>query len=95
MPKRRANNEGSIWYNEKKDLWNAAITTPAGNRPTKASKDKQIVIDWLNEQRLLVGRNRHVEPNSLTLFDWLKEWLEVYKKNTVGPRTYDSYISNA
>jgi hypothetical protein len=91
--KRRANNDGTLYHNEKKGLWQAMLSTPAGNRLTKAGKDKAIVLDWLNEQRLLVGRGRHIEPHSVTLGEWIGEWFETYAKIRVKPRTYDRYVS--
>ena len=93
MAKKRANGEGSKWFDEPKQLYRAAITTPAGKRLTKASKVEEVVDDWLNEQRLLVGRRQHIEPHSVTLGDWIDEWLEVYAKVSVRPRTYDRYVS--
>lgn len=69
------------------------ITTPAGKRLTKSSKDESIVKDWLNEQRLLIGRGQHVEPHNITLGQWIDEWLETYAKPSVRPRTYDRYKS--
>lgn len=90
---KRPNGEGSLWFDEAKQLHRAAITTPAGKRLTKSSKDESIVKDWLNEQRLLIGRGQHVEPHGLTLKTWLDEWLEVYAKPNVRPRTHDRYCS--
>lgn len=94
MPKkRRGNGEGSLYFDEAKQLYRAMIVTPAGNRLTKSSKSEEIVQDWLNEQRLLVGRGQHIEPHGITLGQWITEWLEVYAYPTVRPRTYDRYVS--
>jgi integrase len=90
---KRANGEGTIYYNEKRELWQAMLTTPVGNRLTKAGKDKAVVQDWLNEQRLLVGRGKHIEPHSVTLGEWIAEWLKTYARIKVRPRTYDRYCS--
>ena len=92
---KRANGEGSLTYDEKKQLYRGMITTPQGNRLTKSSKNEDIVKDWLNEQRLLIGRGRHIEPHGLTLGEWLQEWLKVYVMPSVKPRTYDRYVSLA
>jgi len=93
MANKRANGDGSFYFDEVKEIYRAMITTPAGKRLTKSSKDESIVKDWFNEQRLLVGRGQHIEPHSMTLGHWIDEWLEVYAKNNVRPRTYDRYIS--
>ncbi len=90
---KRANGEGSFYFDEKKQLYRAMILTPAGNRLTKSSKDEDIVKDWLNEQRLLIGRNQHVEPSNLTLYIWLQSWVETYAKPKIRQRTYEGYTS--
>ena len=96
MPKsrnKRPNGEGSIYFDEEKHTWRAMLTTPAGKRMTKSGKEEKAVRDWFNEQRLLIGRNQHIEPHSITLYQWIKEWLKVYAKNRVKPITYDRYVS--
>lgn len=90
---RRQNGEGTFYFDEKKHLYRAMIITPAGNRLTKSSKDEDIVKDWLNEQRLLIGRNQHVEPSALTLYNWLYSWVETYAKPKIRQRTYEGYTS--
>lgn len=85
--------EGTKYFDEKKQLWRAMLTTPAGKRITKASKHEEVVNDWMNEQRLLIGRNLHIEPHTVTLSEWIAEYLEVYVKKTIKPRTLDRYIS--
>ncbi|WP_196607343.1 tyrosine-type recombinase/integrase [Pectinatus frisingensis] len=96
MPKknnRRINGEGTIYFTESKKLWQAMLTTPAGKRITKASKSRDIVQDWLNEQRLAAGRGTLIEPTGITVEQWFKEYLEVYAKNNVRPRSYERYRS--
>lgn len=96
MPKKinkRANGEGTIYYDKAKNIYRAMLVTPAGKRMTKSSKDETIVRDWLNEQRLLIGRNQHIEPTGITVGQWFDTWLETYAKNNTKPRTYDRYCS--
>lgn len=90
---KRANGEGTIYFDEKKQSYRAMLVTPAGKRMTKSSKDESIVKDWLNEQRLLIGRNQHVEPSALTLYQWLVTFVETYAKPKVRQRTYERYES--
>lgn len=91
--KKRANGEGTIYFDEKKQIHRAMLVTPAGKRMTKSSKDESIVKDWLNEQRLLIGRNQHVEPSTITLYQWLITFVETYAKPKVRQRTYERYES--
>lgn len=90
---RRANGEGSIYYDKSKSSWRAMITLKSGKRIQKYSKDKETLQDWLNEQRLLVGRNLLIDTAGLTVGEWFDEYLETYAKPTVRPRTYDRYCS--
>lgn len=87
---KRPNGEGSLFFDEKKRLHRAMIVTPAGKRLTKSSKNEDIVKDWLNEQRLLIGRNQHVEPSTLTLTQWLNIWVETYSKPNIRQRSFES-----
>jgi len=91
--KKRANGEGTIYFDEKKQIHRAMLVTPAGKRMTKSSKDESLVKDWLNEQRLLIGRNQHIEPTGITVGQWFDTWLEVYARHNTKPRTYDRYCS--
>ncbi len=90
---KRQNGEGTLYYDEKKQLYRAMIVTPSGKRKTKSSKDEGIVKDWLNEERLLIGRNQHIEPSSLTLYDWLRTWVDTYSKPNIRQRTFEGYSS--
>jgi integrase len=93
MANKRPNGEGSISYVESKELYRAMLVTPAGKCITKSSKNEDVVKDWLNEQRMLIGRNLHVEPSSITLQEWLISWLETYSKPGIRQRTYERYNS--
>lgn len=86
---KRPYGEGSLYFDEAKQLHRAMIVTPSGKRLTKSSKDENIVKDWLNEQRLLIGRGQHIEPSALTLHDWLVTWVETYSRPNVRQRTYE------
>lgn len=89
MANRRPNGEGSFFFDEKKQLYRAMITTPSGKRLTKSSKYEDPVKDWLNEQRLLVGRGQHIEPSALTVLDWVTTYVETYNRPNVRQRTYE------
>lgn len=93
MTKKRMNGEGTIYYDQQRKTYRAMLTTPGGKRMTKQSKDPDVVRDWLNEQRLLVGRRQHIEPHGITMGEWLDTWLETYARHNVRPRTYDRYCS--
>ncbi len=93
MAKRRNNGEGSFYFDEAKQIYRAMIATPSGKRLTKSNKNEEVVKDWLNEQRLLIGRGQHIDPHGVTLGHWIDEWLDTYAKHSVRPRTYDSYVS--
>lgn len=54
MAKRRAKDEGSIYFNEKYHHWVAKITHPNGTRKSKSGKIQKVVLDWLIDQRTKV-----------------------------------------
>lgn len=93
MATKRPYGEGTFYFDETKQLYRAMLVSPSGKRLTKASKNEEIVKDWLNEQRLLVGRNQHVDPIGITLLEWATSWVDTYSRPNVRQRTYERNLS--
>lgn len=98
MAKRRQNGEGTI-YQRSDGLWICEITLGYDDngkriRKTVSSKDIEKLKKKLNDLRFYNDRKMVAEASSTSLFDWLREWLLTYKKNTVKPTTYDMYYNN-
>ena len=60
---------------------------------TKKSKDKQVVLEWLAKNQNNIMNNTFVESSSITLEQWIWNWMTVYKLNSVEGNTYARYIS--
>ncbi len=95
MARRRGNNEGTI--SKRKDgRWCAAITTGYDdegrqNRQFYYGKTRQEVADKLNQAVHRLSTGTYVEPNKITVGQWVDTWLNEYKKPSVRPTTYESY----
>lgn len=94
---RRANNEGSI-YQRKDGLWVGMISLgydDNGKQKRKAiyGKSKIEVSKKLAEltNRIVSDNYEYVEKN--TLATMMKDWLMVFKKSQVSPRTFENNIT--
>ena len=55
--------------------------------------DKQVILDWMTKNQNNVMNNTFIEPSSITLEQWIWNWMTVYKLNSVEDNTYARYIS--
>lgn len=74
-PQTRSGGEGSIQEIPSRLGYRAQLTLPDGRRPTKQFKTKKQAADWLAEQRALADAGKLVAPTTLTLGQWMDEWL--------------------
>ena len=74
-PQTRSRGEGSIQEIPSRAGYRAQLTLPDGRRPTKQFKTKKQAADWLAEQRALADAGKLVAPTTLTLGQWMDEWL--------------------
>ena len=96
--KHRGRGEGSIFYNEKFDRWEAWVSyndpkTDVLRRKrftgAKESEARAKMREWQKavDDGMLPGADR------LTLWDWLDRWLKDYVQSHVKPKTYEKYES--
>lgn len=90
MAKRRANGEGSI-FKRKDGLWAAQYTDNTRKKRTLYGKTQQIAKDKLKEAIRQSDKGMLMDKNSITLVDWINEWLEVYARPTIKKTTFASY----
>ena len=93
----RGHREGSI-FQMSNGVWKGQLQVgfkPDGSRRfiTKKSKDKQAILDWMIENQNNVKNNTFIEPTSISLEQWLWNWMAVYKLNSVADNTYARYLS--
>lgn len=95
---RRANNEGSI-YQRKDGLWAGMATIGYDDdgkikRKVVYGKSKLDVANKLTELTKRISNNNYDLIENSTLGVLMKEWLLVFKKNTVSARTFEGNIRN-
>lgn len=92
---KRGQGEGSI--SKRPDgTWWARITvgkTPDGKQKRKAfyGKTRKEVQEKLTAALNDINKNTYIEPSKMTVEQWMRMWLQNYKKNSIKPTTYSSY----
>ena len=81
MPKRRANNEGSIYRNTIKDRWDGKVTVN-GRRKVVTGKTRKDVLAKLADLRRQIDNTGDVPEADVTVSRYLAWWL-----SDVLPRT--------
>ncbi len=95
-PKARANGEGTLFQRKSDLLWIGRL--PVGYNPDgsvkylKFSGKKQAdVREKMDKAKTEVRTNTYVEPNKITLGEWLDTWLNITIKESVKNTTWLSY----
>lgn len=87
--KRRANNEGSIFRRESDGRW--VVRYPIPNQPKpieKYCKTEAEAVATLHELVVLVKTDTYVAPNTLTLSQYLRDWMVDHIEGTVSKNWY-------
>lgn len=95
MPKKRGNNEGSI-FKRKDGKWCATITigtNDEGSQKKKClyGKTRQEVAEKLNQTLHSIQQGTFTPTNRIKVSEWLQTWLFEYKKPSVRPSTFANY----
>jgi integrase len=89
MPdKRRGHNEGSVYYEDKRDRWVAAISLENGKRKKAYCKTKQEAIKKKNEMLREAGLGILPTGPNQKLKDYLPDWLEHVQKDKIRVSSY-------
>ncbi|HML33905.1 MULTISPECIES: hypothetical protein [Sporomusa] len=70
MAKRRSNNEGSIYPDEKGRI-RVQITAPDGSRPSKRFDNPDDAVTWKNSMLDSINKNKYVAPSKITLGEYI------------------------
>lgn len=70
----------------------ARFTDRFGNRPEFKNKSLVIVRDWYNKAVYEDKMKMNVIDDHVTLNDWYKKWLEIYKHGVIRPNTKRHYV---
>ena len=95
MARRRSAGEGTVFFWESKGLWVGRITLPDGNKRTKYNKKQSVVKDWVLENRNQVRQGILPADDTVTLGEFLNNYMETVGTQTLRPTTqkmYNSYI---
>lgn len=108
MAKRRANGEGTIYYDKQRKVWVCQIPdginpkTGKLKRKTFTAKTKREALDRGADYKAARKRGEVVKKNNILLIDWLYKYLEIHKKVKLSSNTYiiyknmiDSYFKNS
>lgn len=95
-PKARANGEGTIFQRKSDNLWVGRL--PIGYNPDGSVKYRQFtgkkqgdVKEKMDQAKSDIRTNTYVEPNKITLGEWMDTWLTVTMKTALKNTTYLSY----
>lgn len=91
--KKKANGEGSIYFDENRQKFKAMIVDPTGKRITKRFSTKAEAVEWLTLKKSDIFRKEYVVDNTVLLGEWLIEYLNTYKKAVVKNSTYERYLT--
>ena len=89
------NNEGSISYESARKKYRAAITDPQGNRIVKRFQTKQEAMEWLTITKAEIYQDTYIAPSTLTVGEWVLQYLKIYSQPNVKPKTMADYIHTA
>lgn len=90
MP-RRTKGEGTVFWSRSEKYWIAEITSPDGSRKRKRSKERQIVSDWLFEQRKTISEYRQLPDDKISFNQFADRFLEDIAQHTMKEKTFVSY----
>lgn len=89
--KKRANGEGSIYYDKKRCYWRVSITLPTGKRKDFCSKSKTKALAKKNE--FMYNHKKELKLCDKTLFECCEKYLDLtYKNNSFRENTYRTHL---
>jgi integrase len=106
MAKRRGNGEGCIYQRKDKNgkpipcAYEGKVSIgfdPATGKPKRESfsgKSRREVADKIAEAQHALNTGTYIEPNKITLGEWLDNWMHDYMKPNLRPTAYQVYEVN-
>lgn len=93
---RRIKGEGTI--RKKGNVYEGRISINENGRRKQISvygKTQRIVVEKMAELRSQKDDNYFIDNNNITLGEWIKEWMKVYKKPYISSRTFQGYVEKS
>jgi integrase len=91
----RANHEGSIYQRKSDGYYVAAISLPNGKRKYFYGKTESEVLDKKRKAERQQDDGADLSSEDPTVKAFMETWLEGVVKQSLRPKTYDSYLSYA
>lgn len=91
MAKRRANKEGTVYYDKANKLWYCAMTVNGKQRKTRGSKTQQQALEALQRLRQEHDGGIDITMRQPTVRAFFERYLEDLIKPARAPKTYRSY----
>lgn len=93
VKRKRGQGDGTI-RQKPNGLWEARYTIGKdvnGRQKQKSvyGKTEAEVVEKLNRLKSDVYTGKHIENKNIRLGEWLKDWIEIYKKHSVRPTTFE------
>ncbi len=82
----RKNKDGSM-----SPFWVVEFTDASGKTKSFSAKLRKNVQAKLDKYKADVLLDVYVQPNAMTLKEWVKHWLDTYKKPSLRPTTFNTY----
>jgi integrase len=89
--RRRANNDGSLFWSESEKVWIGQIVLPDGKRKRKRNKLQRVVKTWLDEQKELIRSGTWVSDESTKYGDFIDRYMSDVAAHTLKPKTLENY----
>ncbi len=80
--------EGTVTWDEKIKRWKFQYYDSAGRRRKKLFLDEEPALRYRNEINRRKYHGQAVTMCTMTVGEWVTEWLSVYKKNKMKPTSY-------
>lgn len=82
---------GSIYYEAARGKYRAAIIDPTGKRKSKRFNTRQEAQEWLAIISAEIYKDVYIPDSSITLGDWIMEYLGTYKAPFLRPKSLLRY----
>ena len=87
--KRRANNEGSIYQRKSDGRWVVHFPMKGRSKPIVVyCRTEQEAVGKLHELIVAYKTGTYVDPNDITVSEWLKKWMPIYVQDEISVNFY-------
>lgn len=90
---KRANGDGSIYFEKSRNRWACAIVDPSGKRIVRRFKTEQEAKDYLTITKSSIITNIYIQPQDITFGQWLVDYLKLYVVPNAARSTLRTYTN--